>query len=73
MISESKMTFDDIFSEIFNSIPKPQDNISISEFPLSSVQNDGLNEFKQYCLDNGYKIEVSYPRDNLVQVKVHLK
>lgn len=73
MIKEYYMNFQTIFDEIFNSKPRPIDNIAISEFPLNSIKNNGLNEFKQFCIDKGYEIDISYPEDGLVQVKVLLK
>ncbi|MGN0935729.1 hypothetical protein [Acinetobacter sp. YH12029] len=70
-LEKFKTTFDDIFGEAFNSYKSNSGDYVEIEVVLSSVEDDALNRFEQYCLERNINLERNQLKQNLVSLRVN--
>lgn len=70
-IQPFETTFDDIFSEAFNSIQADLGDYVEIEVVLNSVKDDALNRFEQFCIERSIGFERTQLRQNLVLLRVN--
>lgn len=70
-VTTAVITFDEIFSWLFNSIEKPAcDERVIQELPMHLIEDDAICKLEDYCAKHKFPLDIQNIKENVIRIIV---
>ncbi|HAV4522642.1 hypothetical protein [Acinetobacter baumannii] len=65
------ITFDEIFSWLFNPVEKPKcDERVIAELPMHLIEDNAIHKLEEYCKKHKLPLDIQNLKENVISIKV---
>ncbi|WP_151744523.1 hypothetical protein [Acinetobacter calcoaceticus] len=70
-VTTAVITFDEIFSWLFNPVEKPAcDDRVIEELPMHLIEDDAIRKLEDYCAKHKFPLDIQNLKENVISIKV---